>query len=162
MKYISIQDCHKILFQIAIDFDISEDTPHYSVHKKGILELEGIFQRVQQSWYRGVLTKAAYLFVGINKGHFFPNGNKRLSLVIAIEFLYRNGFAKQKPIRKKTYAQWFGKHFPDYTLTHTQFPAVYEWAFYNLNKAVASDTKSSFDELKEKVEDFLRLALKHS
>lgn len=99
-----------------------------------------------------VLKKAAYLFVAINKNHPFVNGNKRLSLVVTLDFLYRNRFNRQKPITRKAYKNWFKKEFSSYKLVNKRFRTMYGWAFYNLNKAVASDKENSFDLLKLKVE----------
>lgn len=159
MKYVTIQDCHARLFQIALDADPSEQTPSYASNEKGMRELEGILQRVRQSWYRGFLGKAAYLFVAINKGHLFLNGNKRLSLVVTMEFFYRNGFSVRKTVRHRTYLEWFSASFPSYSLADGNFGSVYEWAFYNLNKAVASSTAAHFDSLKETIEDFFRISM---
>ena len=161
MNYVTIKICKEELFQIAIEFDVSQDTPHYTTNKEGMEKLEGILNRVKNSWYPERFSKAAYLFVAICKNHLFFNGNKRLALVITLHFLYQNGLNKHKPITKKAYINWFNKEFANYKLSNKKFRTMYGWAFYNLNKAVASDTENSFDYLKQKVEEFFRLYMKY-
>ncbi len=98
-----------------MEFDASEQMPHYAFNKKGMTELEGIFERVRGPWYEGALAKAAYLFVAINKGHLFLNGNKRLSFIVMMDFLYRNDF-RQKTIGHGVLVRWFHKEFPEYVI----------------------------------------------
>lgn len=159
MQYVTLQDCYEELFQIAMEFDASERAPDYRSNRKGLQELEGILKRVRESWYRGLIVKAAYLFVAICKGHLFINGNKRLSLIITLDFLYRNGFTRQKPVTRRSYRRWFAAEFPQYVLVNRRLPSTYGWAYYNLNKAIASDTVNSFNDLKWKVEKFLRFSV---
>lgn len=48
-----------------------------------------IFYGTEQ--YPTFLSKAAILFYKINKGHVFPNGNKRMSVICLASFLFING-----------------------------------------------------------------------
>lgn len=45
-----------------------------------------------QELYATVFEKAGYIFYEINKGHIFPNGNKRLSIAFMLLFLVLNGY----------------------------------------------------------------------
>lgn len=42
--------------------------------------------------YPTIFEKTAYIFYEINKGHIFPNGNKRLSIAFMLLFLILNGY----------------------------------------------------------------------
>lgn len=159
MQYVTLHDCKIRLFRLAIEFDPSEQTPDFTLHQKGMTDLEGILERVQSDWYPDILNKAAYLFVAVNKGHLFLNGNKRLSLLVLLDFLYRNNYFHKRISRKK-YTEWFQIEFPSYAVSDTTFHTLYGWAFYNLNKAVASNTVYNFDALKSKVEAFLEMGMK--
>jgi prophage maintenance system killer protein len=159
MKYVSLDDCCNALFDLAIDFDLHENTPRYEDNKIGTEKLNATLNHVQQDWYPTKLEKAAYIFVSINKGHFFANGNKRLALIVTLFFLYENNF-KHKNIQKKEFKKWFSKNFPKHKLSRSKFRTIYGWAFYNLNKAIAASNKK-FDELKDSIRDFLTLFLEH-
>jgi len=157
MKYVLLEECYFGIFQSAIDFDVSEMTPHYGANKKGLEKLEGALERIKESYYRGKFEKAAYLLLTINKGHFFPNGNKRLALILSMYFLYKND-SVHKPISKESYKVWFGKNFGSFRLSKTTFNTVNGWAFYNLNKAIAADQRD-FDTLKKLVEEYFRFSM---
>lgn len=158
MRYISIYDCKNSLFTEALKFDITEQTTDYITQTEGIAKLEGILVQIQQRYYRTFFQKAAYLFLAVNKGHFFENGNKRLALVLLVTFVYQNQ-GQFRVVSKQRYRNWFKKNFPDYTLRRTHFRYSIGWAFYNLNKATASSADRDFDNLKKSVEDFLILTI---
>ena len=157
MKYVTIEECKQTLFKLAIEFDLSERTPDYTLNIQGMEKLEGVLSQVQQNWYRGLFKKAAYLFISINKGHFFINGNKRLALVITLEFLYKNR-VEHKIIKEQNYINWFKKEFDTFELSDNTFNRVYGWAFYNLNKAIAS-SHDDFHSLIDKLYRFFKFSL---
>lgn len=153
-----MEDCYRNLFALAIEFDMNEKTPKYEESKLGVKKLESTLEHVKQDWYNGLFEKAAYIFVSINKGHFFQNGNKRLALIVTLFFLYKNG-ASHKNIHQTTFKTWLKKKFPDFKLSENNFRTVYGWAFYNFNKAIAASTKK-FDTLKQNAKEFFELCLK--
>jgi len=71
MRYISIDYCFINLFDLAIAYDETEETPHYSYNRDGIDRLEGVLEKVTWDHYDDFHKKAAFLFISINKGHFF-------------------------------------------------------------------------------------------
>lgn len=152
-KYVSIDDCKNRLFKIALDFDESENTPSYNINSIGVGKLEGVLFRCRESWYGNLQSKAAFLFVSINKGHYFVNGNKRLALIVVLEFLYVNKVLF-KNYEKEKYKKWIEANFPEYEIVDRSFVKNFGWAFYNLNKAVAN-SKENFGVLKKKVANFL-------
>src|SRR5690606_8963648 len=67
-----------------------EEVPSYR-EKTGFPNLMATLERAKEDiYYPDLVSKAAYLFININKGHFFSNGNKRLSIVILLLFLIIN------------------------------------------------------------------------
>lgn len=152
--YLNLEDCFERLFDVALEFDESESTPHYADNHYGLESLNGVLERVQEYWYEGIYGKATYLFLAINKGHFFINGNKRLALILTLEFLKENGYTPKR-IRLRKYLSWFENNFPNYKVSDKNFDRNYGWAFFNLNKAVA-DSQVDHDDLKEKVNKFLK------
>lgn len=159
MEYVTLEDCTERLFQLAIAFDAAEQTPSYEKNIEGQKKLSGILQQSKNDWYGTCFKKAAYLLTAITKGHVFINGNKRIALLVLLDFLYRNGY-RHKSISKESYKRWFKAEWADYKLTHPHLTPIHAWAFYNLSKAVASDDGRSFDVLKKKVESFLDFSMK--
>ncbi len=152
MHYITTEECLP-LFKIALEFNKAEDTPDYGLNSRGIEKLDAVLKQSRSSWYKGVYEKATYIFLSINKGHFFINGNKRLALIITLYFLYQNG----KVHKKKTlveYQSWFKEKFPEYNFEHEEFREAHALGFYNFNIAIAA-SHEHFDTLKKKVKNFL-------
>ncbi|WP_372364861.1 type II toxin-antitoxin system death-on-curing family toxin [Candidatus Uabimicrobium sp. HlEnr_7] len=154
MNYITLKDCKNSLFDIALASSPEEVTPHYLTNKRGITRLESILVQIQTNYYKGFFEKASFLFISINRGHLFTNGNKRLALTLLLNFIYINDY-KFKGLTEKTYRKWFETNFPQYKISNRKFKRVYGWAMYNMNKAVASDTEYGFEELKSKVNEFI-------
>ena len=158
MKYVTIAHCYEGLFRVAVKFGDLEEVPPYESNCNGVAKLGGVLSQAQEDWYKGFFEKAAFLFASVNKGHFFANGNKRLALAILVYFIYLNKY-QHRSLLKKQYRGWFKEEFPLYKLSRRKFNTIYGWAFYNLNKAIASSTSVKFDELKGKTERFLKFTL---
>ena len=147
--------------EIEAHYAKHEDVPRYKNETPGIEKLLGILEKVQMGmFYPSLLDKATYLFVAINKGHFFSNGNKRLALVIALGFLALNerrlrSFSRKK-YKEKLEELFSGicfEEYPDFTPE--------EFALYHLSLIVAESHKyvsDNFDALKQKVHDFFAFA----
>lgn len=73
--------------------ELEEPVPHWdTVDKKGIHNLIAIPQShfYGKELYPSIEEKAAIIFYTINKGHIFPNGNKRMSVFCTLYFLIIN------------------------------------------------------------------------
>ncbi len=61
--------------------------------KEGENLLESILGHIQNNdYYPKIEDKLLYLFYGINKGHVFSDGNKRMAIVLSSQFLLKNGY----------------------------------------------------------------------
>ncbi|MBU1044616.1 MAG: hypothetical protein KJ915_09515 [Candidatus Omnitrophica bacterium] len=160
MFYLKIRDCNDFLFDFALKFDKTEKTDHYNLNLGGVNKLEGILERIQWGFYKGFYEKASSLFLFINGGHLFINGNKRLALSLLLGFAFINGYWVSN-VRKDVYKKWFKEHFPKYKLSRKRFKTVYRWAMYNFNRATADSRHHNcgFDDLKRKAESFLKIHL---
>jgi death-on-curing family protein len=146
---------------IAERFGTIEEVPNYNDEHLGVEKLCGIFEQIQSDvFYPTLLDKAAYLLIGINKGHFFSNGNKRLALVATTVFLTLNDITFKKA-EKEWYRETLELLFPEYAswtdfddFTHTDF------ATYNLSIMVADSGVHgiSHDELKRRLRTFFELS----
>lgn len=86
-----ITDIYRVLFDRFKE--IGEPIPPISqINQKEIKNLVIIPQtrHFGQEQYPTIESKAAILFYKINKGHIFPNGNKRISLACLFVFLEIN------------------------------------------------------------------------
>lgn len=89
----AIETLYKLFFQRFKEF--GEPIPHWDfVNKKKIEQLVEIPKTsfFGQDQYPSLEDKAAEIFYYVNKGHIFPNGNKRLSVACTIVFLGINGY----------------------------------------------------------------------
>lgn len=156
------------IFNTARKIKSNEQQRHvYEKEHNGIEKLNMVFELIQNdNYYPDFYSKAAYLFLAINCGHYFSNGNKRLSITCLFFFIKRNKFTF-KSFKKDFYASWFNNNFPNFLLSENIFFRNFGWAFYNLAQASNIDKKShhhgheyTFDERKLIIEDFLRMVLK--
>jgi len=152
-----------ILFELVRKYyGRNEEVPAYESYRDNVAKLSGVLAGVKSdTFYPSIAQKTAYLFLQINKGHFFPNGNKRLALVAAISFININDH-RIKELTLEEYQFLIQKLFPKYE--HFQnFPDFFpeEFALYNISIAVAESHKyvSNFEELKKSVEAFFEFAL---
>jgi len=61
--------------------------------KEGENQLDSILGHIQNDiYYPEIEDKLLYLFYGINKGHIFSDGNKRMAIVACGQFLFKNGY----------------------------------------------------------------------
>lgn len=94
IKYLTVglvQDIYQTLYKRFLGID--EPIPPFS--EVNLHQIENLVLIPQQTFsgselYPTLESKAAILFYKINKGHIFPNGNKRLSLGILFMFLEEN------------------------------------------------------------------------
>ena len=160
MLYIEENDLNIIFRIIAVHYTKAEEVPDYWSEQNGIQNLLGVFERVKMSHYATLIDKVTYLFIQINKGHLFSNGNKRLALVSSIGFL---------TINNKTIAELSREEFRKILIfafsdcekdleDHSELSAS-EYALYNLSIIVADSHKyiskaKGFDALKASVAKF--------
>ena len=96
IRYLSVEDM-KTIYSVLFDRfkEMGEPIPSFDqVNKNEIKNLVVIPQtrHFGEEQYPTLETKAAILFYKINKGHIFPNGNKRVSLACLFVFLASNGY----------------------------------------------------------------------
>jgi death-on-curing family protein len=94
IRYLSKEDITSIYLVLFDRFkEIGEPIPPFlQVNEKEIENLVIIPQtkHFNEEQYSTIESKAAILFYKINKGHIFPNGNKRISLACLFVFLEIN------------------------------------------------------------------------
>jgi death-on-curing family protein len=163
MDYLEKKDLESIFELIRRKYTRRETIPEYTAYKESIQKLLGVLEGARHDEHYATLAeKTAHLLIQINKGHFFPNGNKRLALVCAITFIYLNGWSihmhKKKQVEEKLKELF---HATSPRMDYPEFKAE-EFAFYNLSMIIAESEKytHSFEELKEKVKKFLVFSLK--
>lgn len=159
MLYIGKDDLEIIFGIIAEHYTNQEEIPNYSSEEAGIEKLLGVYERVKMNHYTTLIDKVVYLFIQINKGHFFSNGNKRLALVSSIGFLFLNE-KEVKQLTREEFKKILISLFPlceSDIEDHEEFNSG-EFALYNLSIIVADSHKylpeGDFNMLKQKVSDF--------
>ena len=160
MLYFDEDDLELIFNLIVKHYSDREDVPNYLNEQEGIKNLLGVFERVHMDFYPSLIDKAVCLFVQINKGHFFSNGNKRLALVTAIGFLNIND-KKVANLSREKFKEILLSLFPkcEDTLEDQKDFSPEEYALYNLSVIVADSyrhisEKEGFEVLKQKVANF--------
>lgn len=131
---------------------------NYSLEPKAIEQLKGCLERIRWDYVPNLIAKAAQLFICINKGHYFENGNKRLALVTLLSFLLENKYNFKDHLEKAEFADMLGELFPQFENFEDEkdFTSI-EFAYYNLTIIVAESGRLGInhDDLKRKVEIFL-------
>jgi prophage maintenance system killer protein len=150
-----------ILFELVKKYySRNEEVPTYGNFTEAISKLSSVLDGVQNNLYLSISHKIAYLFLQINKGHFFPNGNKRLALVVAVVFAMINNY-QLKELTRDEYQYLTQRLFPKYNRfqNFNFFPE--EFGLYNLSIIVADSHlyMSDFSELKKAAEAFFEFAL---
>lgn len=164
IHYVSDDILDEVFDYVSTRYARVEEVPQYR-QERGLNEFCGILKQSRSdTYYPTLLEKAAYLLIGINKGHFFSNGNKRLSLVVTALFLAINGM-QFKTETKGWYKERLSKVFPEYSRWEDfeEFAST-DFATYNLSIMIADSGvyKISHDELKFRVLTFLKEATTHS
>jgi len=140
----------------------NDPVANYLDETNGFDKLISCLEIIKMNYYPSFLDKATYLYIQINKGHFFSNGNKRLALVTLAAFIFENGY-KFKLYSKEKYKNKMEELFPDYLkyTDYTDFKS-YEYAFYNLSIIVADSDDfimGDFDVMKNKVKNLLAFSI---
>jgi death-on-curing family protein len=160
--YVDIQDMDFVFDIIREHYTSHETIPDYRHEKSGLAKLEGILMGTQEDiYYPTIRAKAGHLIIQINKGHFFSNGNKRVALASTLFFLFKNDYTLRDR-SKEEYRNELVNLFPkctDYADFGDFRPE--EFGYYNLSIIIADHDKyvNSFDELKDKVNAFLKFSL---
>ena len=159
MQYVSEQHLTDIIFPFVSErYGKIEEVPDYKNDTEGMSQLLGVLERTQNdTYYPSLLEKATYLITAINKGHFFGNGNKRLSLVTVVTFLILNSKALKDEV-KIFYTDLLCKIFPEHIGTWEDFPEFSgtDYAMYHLSIQIAKsgEVGVEYDELKKRVLTF--------
>ena len=163
INYLSLDYIEKTVIPIIYkDYARINNPAHDYAKEPGALkQVAGCLERMQWNYEQGIIPKATQLFICINKGHFFENGNKRLALVSLLSFLLENDYGFKYDLEKGAYAELIETLFPGFEDfdDENDFSSV-EFAYYNLTIIVADSAKYGFthDELKEKVAGFLKFS----
>jgi len=94
MNYLEIEDFVQIVESLqSMQDEFDEEVPGFETRYPG--RLEGIIGQLNSNYfgrelYKGVVSKATWMFYCLNKNHPFFNGNKRVSVIALFEFLKRN------------------------------------------------------------------------
>ena len=161
IRYLSLDYIEKTVIPIIYKNYVRENNPAHDYLKEpdSMKQVEGCLERVQWDYVQDVIPKATQLFICINKGHYFENGNKRLALVTLLSFLLENGYGFRDNLDKAEYSELLERIFPGFEDFDGEddFTSI-EFAYYNLTIIVADSGKYGFthDQLKEKVEKFLK------
>lgn len=92
MRYVSIEDCQRIVFPYIHRFlSTGEAAPDYEREESAMLELTKVLALVQDdTYYPSIVEKAAYLISGLAGSQYFSNGNKRLGVTTLLTFFALN------------------------------------------------------------------------
>lgn len=159
--YISEKILDRVFEFVSTRYSQVEEVPQYREERR-FDEFCGVLRQAKSdTYYPTVLEKAVYLLVGINKGHFFSNGNKRLALVVTTLFLAINDLQLKKE-SKEWYRTLLENLFPEYTQWEdfSDFTPT-DYATYNLSIMIADSGvyNISHDQLKERVHSFFDQSL---
>lgn len=158
MLYIEEKDLPLVFKGIAQHLEFSEKSPRYSDEQSGMIKLAGLLDRVKLDYYPECLDKASFILVGVNKGHFYSNGNKRLALFLATTFLLLNDYKRAKNT-KDEYSEKLSSLFPLYKNYEDQpYFSPESYGLYNLSIIIADSEKYgiSFEELKDRSQELLK------
>ncbi|OGL69926.1 hypothetical protein A3C17_03895 [Candidatus Uhrbacteria bacterium RIFCSPHIGHO2_02_FULL_53_13] len=133
-----------------------EPVPQYEDDIDGLRKLEGCLERVKFQYYSTLVSKAAALFISINLGHYFSNGNKRLALGVLVTFLVEN-HVHFLNLSSESYQQLITDLFPYYMVLHEQQLTGLDYGYYHLAVAVADSKRAGMlhETLKQRVEAFI-------
>lgn len=162
MIYLTKDELAFIFEFLSRQFARVEQIPPYQSEVLGCEKLWAILEQAQNDlYYPDLFDKATHFFVGINKGHFFSNGNKRLALVLAVVLCGNNGFELREQ-DKRNYQKILSELFPEFN-SWTDFEDFHptDFAMYNLSIMVADSRMSEIthDELKRRVRTFFVAAM---
>lgn len=160
IRYLIDESLEAIFVFVGERYAKLEEVPAYR-NEPGFDKLCGVLERsCSDVYYPSLLDKAGYLLIGINKGHFFSNGNKRLALVVMTTFLRLNDL-RLKRSDKSWYRAMLWGLFPEYTHWEDfeEFTST-DFATYHLSIMIAESGVYgiSHDELKRRVLVFLEKA----
>lgn len=164
IKFLSLDYIEKTVISTIHKYYVRQDNPahNYLKEPQGMSQVDGCLERIRWDYVKGLISKATQLFLCINKGHYFGNGNKRLALVTLLGFLSENGCGFRDEYKKHKFSEFLSNLFPKFNAFEDEddFLSI-EFAYYNLTIIVADSShyRCSHDELKEKVEAFLRYSV---
>lgn len=161
IKYITPEDLINIIDIIrSLDYEYAEEVPNYDSEREGIDKYFSLIDRMRQEYYPDIYSKATFLFLNVNS-HYFSNGNKRLAVVSMTTFLESNMYT---PIdmSKDEYRNLLIERFSDSELNDWENFSPIDFAMYNLAIITAEQNKigTPFDDVKDKVESFLKQTFK--
>jgi len=160
IKYLNLDYIKKTVIPTINTYYVREDNPahDYLTEPEAMKQVEGCLERARWDYVQGVIPKATQLFICINQGHYFENGNKRLALVTLLSFLLENRYGFGYNLDKGEFVERLEELFPGFENFEDEndFTSI-EFAYYNLTIIVADRNRYNYshDEFKEKVRQFL-------
>lgn len=160
MKFLNkkdIQVCFNIIYD-NLDDERNDKAPKYEKESEGLIRLVDILDRSKFEYYQEFYDKMTFLLIGINKGHFFSNGNKRVALVCSLLFAIKNGYKFVEYYDKKDYRNILEDLFPSYKkiIDYNIFTPL-DFIFFNLQLVIADNAKYniSMDDIRIKTKIIL-------
>lgn len=156
MKYLDLHRCVTAVFPfIFASLTDDEPTSDYPNEPVGIAELGKILEFVHNdTYYPKFEDKCSYLISSIAGSQHFNNGNKRLGVVVLVEFLVMNE-VKILNLNEEEFTRYLAITFPDYHWEKKQgITDPHALFLYNLAIIIGDPQKrgtASFDDLKWKV-----------
>ncbi len=139
LLYPTLEACRAILFpMIRKQMVTFEPAPPYESETRGMQKIESIFDLMKNdTYYPGLLRKAAYVFCAIIDGHPFSNGNKRMAVSALTYFLIVNSRHLSAPDMQAVHDE-LRKQFPNLQWENIQaFHHPHEYFFYHLALVIA-------------------------
>lgn len=164
MYYIEPEALSEHVFLLIYDlYSKAEQVPRYEDEVDGINKyISTLFMVRSDLYYPSLLDKATYLFLQINQGHFFSNGNKRLALVSTLIFLAMNDSPLSREHSREEHEVKLHELFAGISAFEDGEDFFSEeFGLYNLSIIVADSHKyigDDFDNLKMAVREYLDFA----
>jgi death-on-curing family protein len=164
IKFLNLDYIKKNVIPTIHKSYVRDGNPAYDYlgEPKAMEQVDGCLERVRWDYAKEFISKAAQLFLCINKGHFFGNGNKRLALVTVLSFFIENGYGFRDNYDKGEYSEFLSNLFPRFNKFEDEYDFTsIDFAYYNLTIIVADSEGYgySYEYLKEKVEKFFKYSV---
>ncbi len=158
ITYIGPDDLVEIVDTIrSFDYENYEEIPHYDDDRHGIDEYFALIERLKSdTFYPDVIAKATALFLYLNTGHYFSNGNKRIAVFSLLAFLDINEYT-HKEYSKEDVKVVCKDLFGTQNLEDFNIFSELDFAMYNFAIITAQFNKNNvdFETAKKKVTTFL-------
>ena len=155
MRYVTLAECRQIVFPyIHSKLTMAEPAPDYEHEPSGLSNLDKVLGLVRTDYYPTIYDKAAYMVCSIAGSQYYSNGNKRLAVVVLLEFLVKNE-AEVRSLNHDQYAHLLSEVFPLHSWEdNQQISDPHALLLYNLAITIGDAKRrgtKSFSTLRQKV-----------